>query len=465
MTNSKQNRPVVEIASVKLTTLDVFSHNSFVEITHKITETFGTAKPTNIVTPYAPFQQYDWELSKREEFFSQICKPDNFPDSNFSPDILEEYIESVKLSIPKLDWLPFYVLFLHIIVKPSFFKDKKPEEYGGYLTKISHPIRIYLATLKGMISSSNSMSPNLPLITWIGTTINEEELTSLENLYNSMRFQQPRNEQFTTISASSKNAENPFFPFNLEVWGVIQQRSAFVLASNVMLLSGFSDQLGFNGHRTFYGIVLTKDSNLVDPNPLRDLFLFAITRGSTDELYFEGPAVIASVIALNGWLQSKDQEFAILERDAITWRSNFENEINTQSVDNLHKISSLGLRASSLASDLGALKRIFSRGLERWEDSSTTSKSEIPVVGIGPLRYLATDTHQHLEGLSNNVTSLREDIDWMIRNVSIEATISSNENIMEMNRQTTKYTKWVMILTIVLIALSASLLIFTFAFH
>lgn len=77
---------------------------------------------------------------------------------------------------------------------------------------------------------------------------------------------------------------------------------------------------------------------------------------------------MTSVIALNGWLQVKEREFSDLERDTNVWSNRSKKGETTQSTEDLNYISSIGLRASSFAADLGFMKRVFSKGLEEWQN-------------------------------------------------------------------------------------------------
>lgn len=66
---------------------------------------------------------------------------------------------------------------------------------------------------------------------------------------------------------------------------------------------------------------------------------------------------------------------------------------------------------------------------------------------------------QHLDRLINYVSAIRSDVDWMVRNDSIFATLSTNDKIVKLTARTTRYTKWVMFLTGVLIILSTLVLL------
>lgn len=246
---------------------------------------------------------------------------------------------------------------------------------------------------------------------------------------------------------------------DLEIQDVFRQRSIINLASNVIILLGFSNQVSLYGHRTVYCIVLTTEPNLIKQNLMFDVLGLSILTGSAHEIFFSGQAVLASVIAINGWLQSKEREFYELERDTNVWRNRSKKGETTQSIEDLNYISSIGLRASSFVADLGFVKRIYSEGLKKWQNRSDPLAYEIYISGEGPLHYLANDTMQHLDRLINYVSAIRSDVDWMVRNVSIFATISTNDNIVKLTARTTRYTKWVMFLTGVLIILSTLVLL------
>lgn len=460
-TQSNQERSEVDIKTTKITTLEIFQHSKIGEANKNITKFFGEPRTVNNQTQNSN-KQYNWELSKREPFFQSICNSDIFPDSHFSPDIFEKYVESVKVLGWEADWLPFYTIELQVKLRPSFFFDKKVEEYGISLVQISHPIRLFLESLKGTISSSNTMRPILPLITSVGATISQEQVTKLTETYNSIRSQNPVHEQVVNLSGSMKSTEKPLFPFVLESMGIIQQRSVITLGSNVILLFGYTSQVAFFGQRTIYCATFATESNLVERDPIFDFFGLSVPNGSPHELLFNGVSVLASVAALNGWLQSKELEFSDLEKSANVWRNSSKSIETTPSIEDLNKISTIGMRASSLASDLGYMKRVFSQGLEAWQNHMVYPTDEIPIVGQGPLSHLANDTSQHLDRLVNYISAIRDDVDWIIRNVSIGATISTNENIEKLSAQTAKYTKVVMVLTGVLIALSTILLLLKF---
>lgn len=458
--SDKKSRPAVELTPLDLITFEIFPHDRIQSVNHTISEYFRNTSPSADTSKISENQQFNWELSDRTTFFEKICKPENFPDSGFTSNIFEDHVDTVEIVGLELDWTPFYVVELRIKVKPSFFDGIKLEEYGGYLGKISHPIRLFMHSFKGMMDSSSPMKPSLPLITRVAGTVSEDQMIELRKSFDSKQFQSV-GKSFNSHkpSISTLENENPLFPFVLETQSVLQNRSVIDLASNVILLLGFSNQIALYGHRTVYYIVLTTTPDLIQRNPIFDVIGLGLPRGSADELFFQGSTILASVIALNGWLQFKEREFSELEKDTNVWRNRSEKREAAKTIEDLNYISSIGLRASSFAADLGFMKRVFAQGLEKWQSRNDPNTNEVDVSGEGPLHFLAKDTIQHLDRLINYVSAIRSDIDWMVRNVSIFATMSTNDNIVKLTGKTTRYTRWVMFLTGVLILLSTLVII------
>lgn len=464
MINPNQNRPNAEINSIIINTLDIYPTSSIQEVNDKITEFFELKSNNRVLgEEESRTKVFIWELLNRDKFYSLIINLSNFSSLPFSKETLEKFVNTIRVIGSEVAFLPFYVLQIRVDINPSFYDKKNPDKLGESLSNITNPIRIFLASLNGMIATKYHLTP--PMVTWLRASVSEEELTQIKSSYGKIELQPKARIQYISSIPANINTEKPLFPFVLESMGIIQQRSLFDLFSNAILLCGFSSHLNFFGQRNFYCIVVTDKQSDFKTWSVFDDLLPKLPDGTILQLFVEGISTISSVVALNGWLQLKDKEFANIEVKANSWRQETQDNIKSESIENLDSISKIGLRVSSLASDLRFLKRLYSEGLKGWQFPISPNEQEIPLVGEGPLRYLAADTSKNLDLLLNKVIALRNDIDWIIRNVSIGATISSNKNITELNSQTTKYTRWLMILTILLIILSSALVYFTFIYH
>ena len=443
----------------------MFPKSEISSINDKISGILGKPKVTENRVGSSVTQTNSWELKERKPFFELLCKPANFPAKGFSTEVIDTAVSALAINAWNTDWLPFYVISVRLDIRASFLDQEMPESFGSKLVKVTHPLRLFVQSLGGLIASVTSMRPVSPMITLVGASISSEGIAQIvEDVSTSAR--PTPNEAFRGSKAKyHTNLEDlAQFPFDLEYESIIQQRSVVMEASNVLTLYGLSSQLAFYGQWCPYVTILATDENLID-NPIFDMDGMSLPTRTPPGLTPLATWVLTSVIAINGWLQSNKATVSRLEGEASHWRS--DTHIDIKGSDKLSSIVKIGLEASAVSSDIGLARRLVLSPLQAWSRGEFSEHQEIPIVGSGVLRYLASDTISILDGLWNNITEIRDETDWLIKHVSTQTTMESNDALIELSSAMARSSQRLFSLTLVLIALTLVIAVLTYflVFH
>ncbi|MGA9044190.1 MAG: hypothetical protein ACLQHA_08210 [Thermoplasmata archaeon] len=443
--------------------MEVFPRSGVSELTTKLISILGKpASGQGNIGP-SPLATTAWKVSDKRAFAELISKPKNFPPSSYSPHELDSALDAVSLGIWDSDALPYATLALNASIRPQYFANVKKEDLGAKLLLISHPLRLFIQSLGGLIAQSTSWSPNTPCVTWAGVAGSQQLLSDLARKTEVNQQSVLLWEDADPIYHSQIPRNPPTgFPFRFEYdYRIIQSRSFVPLAGNVGLLFGLSNQLGFSGRVTPYCICLATDASLFEhlPEILLDYRFATLPARYPDFLW--GASALVSVVALNGWLRSVRLDIARIESQASQWRFTTSGQRDANTQPESDKILEIGMRTAQLASDLGVAARLFGDPLRIWESGSFESGMEIPSHRRGVLGGLAGETLDTLADQTARLADIRDEVSLLAEYASDRANTQTNQVMRDLTKEIATYSRHSAWLTAALVALTIVVAILT----
>ncbi len=452
-----------QLLKLQTTCVEVFRRADVKRANALISEILGTPAKGDGRWGAHNLTTYRWEIKDRSRVLERTKKSGPADVWKFPADSLDAGIDSISLTGRETVGVPFYILTLNVHYTASYWSGLKPSELGAKLPRVTHPIRIFLESLGGLVAEGGGISPRIPCVTWAGVATTQDVLNSIvaaaETEPRTVLLWERRDAAFF---GDIPPAVPEAFPFRLERdYRIIQRRSILQLAGNVIALFGLSDQFGFLGQTSPYCLTVSSTPDLLLSRPAALSESLSLPSPYPDFIW-NGASSLVTIIALHIWLRALAIDINRLEASASGSRHPIAESSTADEAESLAKLTTVAIDSATIASDLGLVERSFVGSLKVWAEGTFERTREIPGHGEGVLGALAQDTLNLLTDQKAKITGIRDEATLLVQYSSDRISLESNKALGALTAKVALYGRLTVWLTGTLVALTTILAVLTY---
>jgi hypothetical protein len=456
-----------EIKAGRILCVEVFPKDKIGPINEALSELAGLDGPKVAGGNAGPFEvrRYTWQAANLPTCLQNVIETSNGQKWGGKLDHLTAYVSKVEIEAFVGAFLPFYLVVLRATLNPTALSPS--EDLRKDLRGVYNPLRLSLQSLGGLSCAGTSQSPTTPVVTYIAADIPQEDLSRLQNTANEIVVSRP----VLTDALSRSESHRRMEPLELAREGG-DLRSHFILASNVSLIVGHTYPLGMFGLGTPYLLLLSSGggiSEFAGGLPLEPYMPHDI-----NDVILRGPEILVVPLALLAWTPGASQSLAGIEAKFVAARATLTKGLGDETASGvLEEVTEAGVRAASLAVDLGMIARRYTRVLQSWREGDFPERREVAILPTGwggssllarglragYVSTLAREVAERLENLEANLGRLQSEIELMSRHtaqaVSRRSTIAMEKATSQMQRLT-RIIAWLTAALVVLGAITAA---------
>ena len=451
-----------ELRTLKVTCVEIFRRSSAPNLEERLSKTFGDSKKTEGKWGWQKLSSTSWKVRDGEQILELARKASPPVFANMPSDPVREGLGSVSLVAWDCEAFPFYLLTMEAVLAPAYWSRFKPEELGAHLPSVTHPLRLFLESLGGLVREMGGGSPRIPCVVWAGVAVPEPILAQLVSAAkaqpNSVILWEARDPQyFGDIPVNPPGG----FPYRLEAnYMSIHRRSIVQVAGNMVTLFGLSHQIGIMTEDCPYCLVVTTDAELLSSIPGLPSTQLSLPTTEPDFLW-SGASSMVLVTAVKVWLRSLDIDIQRLESTFFAWRHSLSSGTQQDQVESLKAITSVALSSGSIESDLGVVSRNFQGPLEIWSQSRYARMQELPSPSQGVLAALAQETLDSLKDRRSRLANIRGESTTLAEYTNNRITLESSKTLGQLTAQIARYNRLTFWLTAALLGLTVVLAVLT----